>query len=143
MLVADDVDGADLGGRALDDFEHQVDAVLVELDDLGLDRGGEAPAALVQFDDPVDVAANLGAGEDLARGKPDLGLDLVVLDALVAFKDDAVDDRIFLDLDDQLAGVGAGDDDVGEQLGRVEILERRIERFGGIFLARLRGWNRK
>ena len=37
MLVADDVDRADLGEVALVDLEHDVDAVLVELDDLGLD----------------------------------------------------------------------------------------------------------
>ena len=107
MLVADDVDGADLGLVALVDLEHQVDAVLVELDDLGFDRRGEAALALVQFDDPVDVGADLRAGEDLARGKPDLGLDLVVLDPLVALKDDAVDDRILAHLDDQIAPVSA------------------------------------
>ena len=38
FLVADDVDRADLGLVALGDFEHQVDAVLVELDDLRFDR---------------------------------------------------------------------------------------------------------
>ena len=54
---------------------------------------------------------------------------------LVALQDDAVDDRIFADGDDQIAGFGAGDDDVGEQFGRVEVLQRLIERFGGICLA--------
>ena len=104
---------------------------------------GEAALAPVQLDDPVDVGADLGAGEDLARRELDLGQDLVVLDPLVALKDDAVDDRVFADRDHQIAGVGAGDDDVGEQLGRVEILERLIERFGGIVLARGRGWHRR
>ena len=140
LVVADDVDRADLGLVALGDLEHQVDAVLVELDDLGFDRGGEAALALVQFDDPVDVGADLRTGEDLARGKPDLGLDLVVLDPLVALQHDAVDDRIFAHLDDDRAGVGAEELDVGEQFGRVEILQRRIERLGGIGLAGRRGW---
>ena len=48
--------------------------------------------------------------------------DLVVLDALVAFKNDAVDDRIFADRNDQVAGFGPGDHNVSEQLGGVEIL---------------------
>ena len=54
---------------------------------------------------------------------------------LVALEDDAVDDRVLAHRDDQIAGVGAGDDDVGEQFGRVEVLQRRIERLGGIGLA--------
>ena len=37
LLVADDVDLADLRLRPLVDLEHDVDAVLVELDDLRLD----------------------------------------------------------------------------------------------------------
>ena len=73
---------------------------------------------------------------DLARSKLDLRRDLVVLDPLVALKDDAVDDRVLAHRNDQVAGVGAGDDDVGEQLGRVEVLQRLIERLGGIALAR-------
>ena len=104
-VVAEDVDRADLGEVALVDLEHDIDAVLVELDDLGLDAGGEAALAAIQLEDPVDVGADRGAGEDLARRKLDLGQDLVVLEALVALEDDAVDDRVFADRDDQVAGV--------------------------------------
>ena len=57
----------------LADLEDDVDAVLVELDDLGLDRGGEAALAAIELDDPGDVGAGLGAGEDLPRREPDLG----------------------------------------------------------------------
>jgi hypothetical protein len=59
------------------DFEHDIDAVLVEHDHLRFDRSGEAALPLVQFDDPGDVGANLGPGEDLARRQLDLGEDLV------------------------------------------------------------------
>ena len=105
MLVADDVDRADLGEVALVDLEHDVDAVLVELDDLGLDARGEAALAAIQLEDPVDVGARRRAGEDLPRRELDLRRDLVVLEALVALEDDAVDDRIFAHVDDQVAGL--------------------------------------
>ena len=95
--------------RPLVDLEHDVDAVLVELDDLRLDAGGVAALAAIELDDPGDVGAGLRAGEDLARREPDLGRDLVVLDAAIALEDDAVDHRILAHLDDQIAGVGAGD----------------------------------
>ena len=62
---------------------------------------------------------------------------------LVALQDDAVDDRVLADRDDQIAGFRAGDDDVGEQLGRVEFLQRRIERLGRVGLAGRRDWHRK
>ena len=102
LLVADDVDLADLGLRPLIDLEDDVDPVLVELDDLGLDLGGEAALAAIELDDPGDVGARLGAGEDLPRREPDLRADLVVLDALVALEDDAVDHRILAHLDGQM-----------------------------------------
>ena len=55
------------------------------------------------------------------------GVILSSLMRLVALEDDAVDDRILADLDDEVAGVGAGDDDVGEQFGRVEVPQRLVE----------------
>ena len=114
MLGADDIDRADLGLVALVDFEHQVDAVLVELDNLGFDRRGEAALPLVELDNPIDVGANFGASEDLARRELDFGRDLVRLQSLVALEHDAVDDRIFAHGDDEVASIGPSDDDVGE-----------------------------
>ncbi len=122
MRIAEDVDRADLGEVALVDLEHHVDAVLVELNDLGIDARGESSLPPVKLEDPVDIGANCAPGEDLARSELDLRRDLVVLEALVALEDDAVDDRVFADIDDQVAGIGAGDGDVGEELGRVKIL---------------------
>ena len=57
--------------RPLVDLEHDVDAVLVELDDLRLDAGGVAALAAIELDDPGDVGAGARAGEDLARREPD------------------------------------------------------------------------
>jgi hypothetical protein len=133
--LPEDVDLPDLGLVALLDLEHDVDAVLVELDDLRLDIGREAALAAIELDDPRDVRARLGPGEDLARRQPDLRRDLVVLDPLVAFKDDAVDDGVLANLDGDDPVVEA-DADVGEELGREEILQRLVAALGGVDLAR-------
>ena len=126
LFVADDVDLADLRLRPFVDLEHHIDAVLVELDHLGIDGRGEAALPLVEFDDARDVGADLRAGEDLTRRELDLGPDLVFLQPLVAFEDDAVDDGVFRHLDRQRAIVVA-DLIILEQFGRRQILERLIE----------------
>src|SRR6185437_4746340 len=113
-----------------------VDAVLIELDDLGVDARSETALAAVQVEDPVDVGADGRAGEDLPRRELDLRQDLVLLEALVALEDDAVDDRVLANVDDEIAGLGPGDVRVGEQVGRVKVLERLIERASGVGLAR-------
>ena len=95
MGVAKNVDRADLGQIAFVDLEHHVDAVLVELDDLGVDAGGKTALTAVKLKDAVDVGTDRAAGEDLPRGELDLRRNLIVLQALVALKDDAVDDRVF------------------------------------------------
>ena len=53
--VAEDVDRPDLGKVAFIDLEHDIDAVLIELDDLRLDPSRESPLAAVKFENPVDV----------------------------------------------------------------------------------------
>ena len=118
------------------DLEHDIDAVLVELDDLGFDPRCKPALAAIKLEDPVHVGARRGPGEDLPRSFLDLRRDLVVFEALVALKDDAVDDRVFADIDDEIAGFGARDCHVGEELRCVKILERLIERRGGVDLAR-------
>ena len=42
-VVADEVDAFDLGRVAFGDLEHEVHAVLLELDDLGLDAAAKRP----------------------------------------------------------------------------------------------------
>ncbi len=135
--VTDDVDLPNLGDRPFVDFENQVDPVLIELDDLGLDAGREPTLPLVQFDDPVDVGTDLRSRKDFARLELDFRADLVALQTLVALKNDPVDDRIFTDGDDDIARVRAGDDDVSEQFGRVEILEGLVESLCCVCLSRL------
>ena len=127
IVVADDVDLADLGFGPFGDFIDDIDAVLIQHHHLGLYRSGKPALALVQLDNPGHVGANLGAGENLPRGKLDLGRDLVFLETLVALKNDPVNDRVLLYLNRHSAIVVA-DLDVGEQLGRVEVFQGLIGR---------------
>jgi hypothetical protein len=107
LFVADDVDLAHARFGAFVDLEDDIDAVLVELDDLRLDPGGVAALSAIELDDAGDVGAGARTREDLARCEPDLGNDLVVLEAAVAFEDDAVDDRILTDLENDVTGLDA------------------------------------
>ena len=109
-----------LGLRPLVDLEHHVDAILVELDDLRLDAGGVAALAAVELDDPGDVGAGACERVKIWRGASLIsGVILSSLMRSIALENDAVDDRILADLDHQIAGIGAGDGDVGEQIGGV------------------------
>ena len=136
MRVAEDVDRPDLGEIALVDFEDDIDAVLVELDDLGFDSRRKPALAAIELQDSVNIGTNRATSENLARRELDLRSDLVVLQALVALEDDTVDDRVLADGDDQVAGFAAVDGNVGEQLRRVKIFQRLIERLGRIGLTR-------
>ena len=93
--------------RGLRNFENHIDPILVKLDDLRLDPGTIAALTTIEFDDPGDVGTCARTGEDLPRRKPDLGIDLVVLEAAIAFENDAVDDRIFTHLNDDVTGFDA------------------------------------
>src|SRR5262249_38174638 len=99
--VADEVDRPDAGFYALGDFEDEVDAVAGELDDFGVNADVEAAAAAVEFDNARSVGLHDGARERAALFRLDFGLELFVLDLLVALEGDAVDDRIFDDGDGQ------------------------------------------
>ena len=59
---------------------------------------------------------------------------LVFLEALISLENDAVYHRILADVDHEIASFGAGDIDVGEELGRVKVLQRLVERFRRIGL---------
>src|SRR3546814_6966833 len=63
--VADEADAADTGERTFIDLEDQVDAVLLELDNLRLDRCGKAAGPPVDLLDALGIGLHLGAGIDL------------------------------------------------------------------------------
>ena len=134
MLVADEADPLDAGDVALVDLEHQIDAALLEPDDLRLDHGVVAAAAAIDREDALDVGLHARAGEDLAGLGLHFVAQLVVVDLLVALEGDAIDDRVLRHLHDQGRALHV-DHDVGEQAGREQRLERAVGRRGIVGLA--------
>ena len=107
------------------DLEHNVDAVLVQLDDLGLHRGGEAAAAGIGVQDALAVGLDLLGGEDRALAQLHLGVQVGVAELAVAFIGHAVDQRILGHLHDDIAGFPA-DPNVAEQAGRIKRLQAAV-----------------
>ena len=80
----------------------------------------------VVLGDVLDVALQLGVGQDAARlGLQELEQD-VVLDLLVAADDDRVDDRV-LDDGHHKPAAADGDAHVGEETGAVKRLHRLVD----------------
>ena len=145
--VAEEGDGAHAGFRALVDLEDDVDAVLVQLDQLGRDGGRDTAGQAVQLDDLADVLLHPGAGVDAARTQGHFLAQLGLGDGAVPLEHDLVDDRVLDDLDDQVPVRLNAKLDVSEQLGagqganrhvqnrvidRVARLDRQIGQDGGL-----------
>ena len=123
--IAQNVDLANLGLGAFGHFEHDIDAILFEQYDLGLDRGRKAPRTAIEFENAPDIGTRLAAREDLARRKTDFLADLVFLDPLCAFDDDPVDHRIFLYLDGERT-IFVADRRISEQFRCEQRLQRLV-----------------
>ncbi len=126
MIIADEIDAPYLGDRTLVDFEHQVDAVLRQFDDLRIDRRGKSPAAAIKLQETPHVALRLGAGENLARLFLHLLTQRVVAELVIALEHDAIDHWILDDLDDERVA-GAAQTDVAEQAGIEQGLQRAVD----------------
>jgi hypothetical protein len=112
-VVADESDGLDPGLFALIDLEHQIDAVVRPIDDLGHHRNVETAVALINLENALHVGLDRGARQCTTV----LGLDflqqLLVLEPMIAFKGNLVDHRRLDHGDNQLAA-GLVDADVLE-----------------------------
>src|SRR5579884_3961521 len=108
------------------DLEDKVDAVLGKLDDLGIDAGRKVPVTAIEIEDAPHVAEHPGAGIDLTGPLFDLGGELLVGERMIALEGDAIDDRVFDDLDDE--GVAdALQFNVGEEAGGEQRLQRLVD----------------
>ena len=125
-LVCDENNTADLGQWAFVDLEYEVDAVLRQLDHLGIDCRREPSGAPVKVDDTLHVVLYAGPGENDAWPQLDFALQNFALEALVAFECDAVDDRVFHDTDDDRRPFLA-QHDIGKQSGGEQLLQGFIQ----------------
>src|SRR5262249_55013255 len=114
--VADERDALDRGLRPLVDLEHEINAVVGQLDDLGIDANIVAAGSSIDFENALNVGLDDGARECAARLRLDLLGELIVLEPAIAFESNAVDHRRFDDRHDDLAA-GAPDLHVLEQAG--------------------------
>lgn len=136
MRVADEDDALDPGRRPLVDLEHEIDPVLLERDDLGIDRGREAGIAPVEVEDALDVALHLRSRVDDARPKLDFLLQGLVVELVVPLERDPVDDRVLDHADDECVAL-APQRHIGEETGREEGLERAVDPLGVVGIAGL------
>jgi len=128
-VVADENNLLDAGLFAFADFENQIDAVVRTFDDLWRHRNVEAPVTLIDFDDALDVGLYRRFRQRAALLRLDFLVELLVLEPVIAFIGNAIDDLRFDHRDDQLAA-RLGDVDVQEQAGRVERLQCRVDPAG-------------
>jgi hypothetical protein len=128
-VIADEVDGLDVGLGAFADLEHQVDAAVGQFDDLGIDVDVEAAAAPIDLDHALHVGLDHGARKRAALLRLDFQLELVLLDLLVALECDSIDDRVF-DQGHDDAAAGLADAHVLEQAGRVQRLVGVVDHLG-------------
>src|SRR6202035_4355599 len=127
--VADEIDAAHAGRRALVDFEDKIDPVLRQLDDLGLDRGGEAGVPAVDVKDTLHIVLHPRTRVDDARTQLNLAVEIFVRKLRVTLKGDPIDDRILDHANDQHVPL-AVKLDIGEQTGREERFQRGVNPFG-------------
>jgi hypothetical protein len=126
---AGEADILDAGLIAFGYFEHQIDAVVRQFDDLGLDAHVEPSAAVIDFDDALHVGLHGRLGQRPARFRLHFDLKLVVLGLLVAFEGNAVDHGIF-DHGDHHAAAGIVNTDVGKQACGVKRLKSFVDFLG-------------
>ena len=124
------MDALDLGRAAFGDLEHEVHAVLLELDDLRLDLRRIAALATIDVEQALHVGLDAGAGEDRARLQLHLVAQRLGVDLAVTLEGDLVDHRV-LDHGHDDVGPGALDAHVGEEAGGEQRFDRPVD-LGGI-----------
>ena len=135
-VVADEIEGPDLGAAALGDVEHHIDAIFAEIDDLRADIGVVAADAAISGADRLDVSLKRVGRIRAARLRLHDGGQGSVLELLVALEQHLVDDLVLGDLNDQRAA-RLVDADIGKQPGGEEPLHRFVDVGSRIGLARL------
>ena len=134
-MVADEGDAADQRRWTVGNFEHHIDPVLREFDDLRLHPRVEIAAPCVEVENALAVGLGGRRREDRAWPQLQLRPQRRIGQRVVALEGDPVDDRVLLHLHHQRVAV-APELDVGEQAGGVERLQAAIELVGVERIAR-------
>ena len=113
-MIADEVDALDLGGETFVDLEHHVHAVLLELDDLRLNRRSKPALTTINVENALNVRHGAGPGIDRARLELDFALQRRVINLAVALEGNLADHRVLVDAHDD-GGAFAIDRNVREQ----------------------------
>src|SRR5262245_5045261 len=124
--IADEIDFPDAGFHALGDLKYQIDAIVREFDDLGLDADIETAAPAIDVDQARHIRLHQRPRERAALLRLDLGPELLVLDLPVALEVDAVDHRVLDHRDDQPPALDAGTD-LLKQAGGVKRLHALVD----------------
>src|SRR5262249_6394899 len=125
-LVADERDRLDAGPTTLLDLEHEIDASVRQLDDLGLDVDIETTIAAIDVSYADSVGLHHRARQRARRLRLQLASQLIVLDVLVALECDPVDHRILHDGHDQTIARTI-DAHVLEQAAGNQLFETRVD----------------
>src|SRR5689334_14883129 len=125
-MVADEIDARDARHRAFIDLEDEVDAVLIERYDLGIDAGGKAAATAIEIEQALHIGLHLGPRVDDARAQLELGIQRGLVEFVISLERDPVDDRIFDDPDYQDVAFSA-QIHVGEEPRGKQRLQRAID----------------
>ena len=103
IVVADKVDRLDAGLRTFVDREDQIDAVVGLLDDFRRHADVVATRTAIDLGDALGVGLHHRTRKRTAGLRLHFGIELVVLDLLVALEGNATDHRVFDHADDQTA----------------------------------------
>src|SRR5215472_4769891 len=127
-MVANEINAAYAGKLALVDLEDEIDTVLRKLNDLWFDGCSEPSVPTIKVEDPFDIVLDSRPSVDDARPQLDLGIEILVVELLIALKGNAIDDRVLDYFDDQSIA-DAAQIDIGKQAGRKQRLERLVHTF--------------
>jgi hypothetical protein len=137
-VVADKVDGAHFGARPFIDFVDDIDAIVVEIDDLRRHLGRIHALAAIDVEDPLHVGLDAGARIDAARFRLHFGAQGVVVALFVPFECDLRNDRVLHHDHDDGAALAA-DADILEKASGKEGFQRFVDLSDVVGIADIEG----
>ena len=101
FLIADKTNGLNLGHIAFLNFKNQIDAILIQLDNFGIDIDGKTSVTTIDLIEAHHIALNACTREHLAWTQLHFSLQLFIIQTIIPFKSNAIDDWVFFNLNNQ------------------------------------------